>query len=165
MAAEPGETVVEDATCTFCGCLCDDIAVSVNGDRITEAANACALGEAWFLSQRVQQGPVCLIEGQPATLDDGIERAAQILSQARYPVVMTVGQTTSEAFRAAVSIADRIGACVDQPSSDARGPCGIGISGGRRGHLHSGRSQEPGRPDHLLALQSGRQRPAPHEPL
>ena len=85
MAAEPGETVVEDATCTFCGCLCDDIAVSVNGDRITEAANACALGEAWFLSQRVQQGPVCLIEGQPATLDDGIERAAQNLVAGTIP--------------------------------------------------------------------------------
>ena len=37
-------------------------------------------GEAWFFSQRVKQGPACLIEGQPASLDDGIERAAQILT-------------------------------------------------------------------------------------
>ena len=42
---EPSTTIVEDATCTFCGCLCDDIALSVDGDRITEAGNACALGK------------------------------------------------------------------------------------------------------------------------
>jgi formylmethanofuran dehydrogenase subunit B len=124
---EPDKKVVEDATCTFCGCLCDDIAVSVDGDRITEAANACALGEAWFLSQRGKQAPVCLIEGKPGALDDGIERAAQILSRARYPVVIILDQTTSEAHRAAVSIGDRIGACVDHSSSDARGPGALAV--------------------------------------
>src|SRR5262249_2227456 len=27
--------IVEDATCTFCGCLCDDITLTVQGDKIT----------------------------------------------------------------------------------------------------------------------------------
>ena len=36
--------IVEDATCTFCGCLCDDITLTVEGDRITEAKAACILG-------------------------------------------------------------------------------------------------------------------------
>ena len=36
--------IVEDATCTFCGCVCDDIILKVEGDRITEAKNACVLG-------------------------------------------------------------------------------------------------------------------------
>ena len=66
---EPSEQIVEDATCTFCGCLCDDIALSVEGNRITEARNACALGESWFFSQRNEQGPACLIEGKPASLE------------------------------------------------------------------------------------------------
>ncbi len=36
--------IVEDATCTFCGCVCDDINLTVEGDQITKAQNACVLG-------------------------------------------------------------------------------------------------------------------------
>ena len=66
MNTEPSEKIVADATCTFCGCLCDDIALSIEGNRITAAGNACALGESWFFSQTEDQGPACLIEGNPA---------------------------------------------------------------------------------------------------
>ncbi len=118
----PGLTIVEDATCTFCGCLCDDIALSIRGDRITAAENACAMGEAWFLSQSNEQRPASLIEGEPASLDDGIERAAQILNAARYPVILGLCETTSEAQRAAVSIGDWVGASVDSGHSVGHGP-------------------------------------------
>ena len=39
---------VEHTTCLGCGCACDDIVVVVDGDRIAEARNSCALGRAWF---------------------------------------------------------------------------------------------------------------------
>jgi len=41
-------TVVKNATCTFCGCVCDDMELHVEGDRIIKAKNACSLGESWF---------------------------------------------------------------------------------------------------------------------
>ena len=31
----PELRVVQDATCTFCGCVCDDMELTVEGDRIT----------------------------------------------------------------------------------------------------------------------------------
>ena len=42
---------VEHATCTFCGCVCDDMNLTVDLDRhvITKAENACILGKAWFV--------------------------------------------------------------------------------------------------------------------
>lgn len=40
--------VVSNATCTFCGCVCDDIELTVEGNHITKAKNACVLGKAWF---------------------------------------------------------------------------------------------------------------------
>ena len=42
--------IVEHATCTFCGCVCDDMKLTVDLDthRITKAENACVLGRAWF---------------------------------------------------------------------------------------------------------------------
>ncbi len=27
-------TVIENVVCTFCGCLCDDLMVEVDGDRV-----------------------------------------------------------------------------------------------------------------------------------
>ena len=68
--------IVEDATCTFCGCVCDDIILKVEGDQITEAKNACVLGESWFFSHHQTDDPACLIDGRPAAIEDGIERAA-----------------------------------------------------------------------------------------
>ena len=32
-----GLTMVRDATCTFCGCMCDDIDLAVHDHRIVEA--------------------------------------------------------------------------------------------------------------------------------
>jgi formylmethanofuran dehydrogenase subunit B len=42
--------IVKDATCTFCGCVCDDMDLTVDVDekRIIKAENACILGKAWF---------------------------------------------------------------------------------------------------------------------
>ena len=38
--------IVKDATCTFCGCVCDDMELHVDLDekRIIKAKNACVLG-------------------------------------------------------------------------------------------------------------------------
>src|ERR1700691_2108651 len=93
--------IVEDATCTFCGCLCDDISLRIEEDRIAEAQNACSLGQSWFLNRPQVDHPACLVEGQPATLDEGIERAARILVESRYPIILGLNETISEAQRLA----------------------------------------------------------------
>ncbi len=108
--------IVEDATCTFCGCLCDDISLSIEGDRVVGAANACSLGESWFRNRPATDRPVCLVEGHSATLEEGIDRAARILVDARYPILFGLRETTSESQRLAVAIADWIGGCIDSTS-------------------------------------------------
>ena len=52
--------VVTDATCTFCGCVCDDIDLTVDGDQIVKAKRACILGKAWFLNHTADDRPSCL---------------------------------------------------------------------------------------------------------
>src|SRR5260370_15313086 len=121
--------VVENATCTFCGCVCDDMDLTVEGNKITKAKNACVLGKAWFLNHHVEDRPVALIEGRPATLEEGIERAAHILAGARYPIVYGLSDTTCEAQRVAVAIADRIGGCIDTTTSVCHGPSGMAFQG------------------------------------
>ena len=75
--------IVKDATCTFCGCVCDDIDLTVDGHKIVKAERACVLGNGWFLNHEIEDRPACLIHGQPASVADGIEKAAQILANAR----------------------------------------------------------------------------------
>src|SRR5438874_9312921 len=121
--------VVPNATCTFCGCVCDDMELTVENNHITKAKNACVLGKAWFLNHHAEERPGALIDGKPATLDDAVERAAQILFKARYPIVYGLSDTTCEAQRVAVAIADRIGGCVDTTTSVCHGPSGMAFQG------------------------------------
>src|SRR4029450_8987567 len=110
-------TVVRNAPCTFCGCVCDDMELTVEDNHITKAKNACVLGKAWFLNHHIEDRPVALVEGKPAPLGEAIDRAARILAGARYPIVYGLSDTTCEAQRVAVAIADRIARCVDTTTS------------------------------------------------
>ena len=95
-AAAGGELkIVQDATCTFCGCVCDDIDLTGEGDQIVKAKRACVLGNAWFLNHQVENRPSCLVKGKPAPVEFGIKRAAEILSKARYPLIYGLSDTTS----------------------------------------------------------------------
>ena len=122
-------TVIKDSTCTFCGCVCDDIDVTVENNHIVEAKRACVLGKAWFLNHHADDRASCLIEGTPAPVADGVERAARILTEARYPIVYGLSDTTSEAQRVAVGIADRIGGTIDTTTSVCHGPSGMAFQG------------------------------------
>lgn len=121
--------IVEDATCTFCGCVCDDIVLSVKGHEIVKAKNACMLGNAWFLNHEIEDRPACFVDGQPATVEQGIERAANILANARYPLTYGLSDTTTESQRVAVSISDWIGGIVDTTTSVCHGPSGMAFQG------------------------------------
>jgi len=131
LSSVPGSEpkVVRDATCTGCGCVCDDINLTVQDERIIEAEHACELGERWFLDHKVEARLACLIQGEPATLAEGVERAAQILAGAKYPLVYGLSETTTESQRVAVGIADWIGGNVDTPTSVFQGPSGMAFQG------------------------------------
>jgi formylmethanofuran dehydrogenase subunit B len=110
--------VVPNATCTFCGCVCDDIELHAEGDRIVKAKNACSLGEAWFRNHTAERlYPDALVDGKPATLEAAVEAAADILYQANMPLVYGLSNVTCEAQREAVALAELIGGVVDSHTS------------------------------------------------
>ena len=111
-------TVVENATCTFCGCVCDDIELHADGERIVQAKLACSLGKSWFLHHTAERlYPDALIDGREATLDDAVEAAADYLHAANMPLVYGLSNTTCEAQREAVALAESIGGVVDSHTS------------------------------------------------
>ena len=62
-------TIVKNATCTFCGCVCDDIELHADGEKIVATKRACSLGESWFKHHTAERlYPDALIDGHPATV-------------------------------------------------------------------------------------------------
>ncbi|HEY6280319.1 MAG TPA: formylmethanofuran dehydrogenase subunit B [Burkholderiales bacterium] len=124
--------IINDATCTFCGCVCDDMHLTVDLDahKITKAENACVLGRAWFKEHGGNESrPFALIEGREASTEEAIDAAAQILAKARFPLIYGLSDTTCEAQRQAVAIADMIGGNIDTTTSVCHGPSGMAFEG------------------------------------
>ena len=121
--ATPMETpqeirVVKHATCTFCGCVCDDIELHAQGDRILKAKNACSLGDAWFQNHTAERlYPDALIDGKPVSVDEAINAAADILYKAHMPLVYGLSNNTCEAQREAVALAELAGGVADSHTS------------------------------------------------
>ena len=110
--------VVKNATCTFCGCVCDDMELHVDGDRIVKAKNACSLGESWFRNHTAERlYPDALIDGKEATLDEAVAAAAAFLHDADMPLVYGLSNITCEAQREAVALSEMIGGVVDSHTS------------------------------------------------
>ena len=113
---------IENVACTVCGCVCDDLTVTVENDRITRADRACFLAEPWLLGQNAEHPAVAEIDGQPADLARALDRAAHLLRQARSPLIYGLSRSTTEGQRAAVALADRLGATIDTTAATGHAP-------------------------------------------
>ncbi|HEV3299268.1 MAG TPA: formylmethanofuran dehydrogenase subunit B [Planctomycetaceae bacterium] len=114
--------IVEDFACTLCSCVCDDLRLTVEGDRIVRSERACVLAEPWLLSQDSRQPPVARIDGTSVALETAIVQAADLLARARYPLIFGMSQSSTEGQRAAVKLAESIGATIDTTASHGHGP-------------------------------------------
>jgi formylmethanofuran dehydrogenase subunit B len=110
---------VSDATCAGCGCACDDIHVTVAEGRLTALTRTCELGDAWFAARAT--APIASIDGRAAGIEEAADAAAAILRQARAPLVYGLGQTSCEAQRRAVALAEAVGAVLDPAGGSGAG--------------------------------------------
>lgn len=100
-------------TCAGCALLCDDVVLEHSGDDL-RLEPPCGLGAQWF-AERVRsadEAPAATIGGEPADVDSALTRAAELLGAARRPLIHGFGEATMEDARAAVALADRLGALV-----------------------------------------------------
>ena len=106
---------VHHAICLGCGCACDDIAVHVFADRITEARNACALGAQWFGNGVVPSA--IRVNGADTALADALSAIASSIRQARQMAIYIAPEISCEAQREAVALGDLVHGVVDTISS------------------------------------------------
>lgn len=105
-----------DVTCPFCGLHCDDLVVQANGATAQVVQNGCAWAAAGFAQPAAQATPC--IQGRPSTLEQAIQRAAQILHTAKQPLIAGLA-TDAAGCRAAMALAEKSGAAVDHMHGNA----------------------------------------------
>src|SRR3954470_20655741 len=116
----------ERATCGGCGLVCDDITAVVSDDGTLERLDrTCPLGDAWFAERVAPAPPAARVDGREAGLEEALDEAAAILARARAPLVYGLGQTSCEAQRAAVALAEAIGAVIDPAGPLLDGASGL----------------------------------------
>lgn len=108
---------LDNVACPFCGLLCDDLRVSIANDKASVIANGCARSRTMFAANA---GAVAnaLVEGKPVDLTAAINRAAQILKDARRPLLISAG-TDVAGMRLLIELAERSRGRVDHANGDA----------------------------------------------
>lgn len=122
---------VSNVTCPVCGSLCDDIEVLIEGNKIKKVLNACAVGEAKFLSHNDHRilNPLVRKNGElvEVSMDEAVQRSAEILVNASYPILYGWSSTTCEAIGVGLELAEEVGGVIDNTSTVCHGPSILSI--------------------------------------
>ncbi len=134
--------VITDALCPFCGCLCDDIIVNVENNKIVEAKNACILGSAKILGHCRLSGTKLLTHHtikepmlredknsnfREVSYDEAIDKAAEILTRSKRPLMYGWASASCEVDRKGILLAEEVGAVIDNTASVCHGPSGLAV--------------------------------------
>ncbi len=119
--AENALQIVDDVACTVCACVCDDLQLTVENNRIIQANGACSLAREWFANQNSQQPSPTWMNGGEVPIDTAVIHAAKLLRESRFPLIYGLSRSSSEGQRAAVALADHLGATIDTTASQGHG--------------------------------------------
>ena len=106
-------------SCTGCALICEDI-LYADKEAVPQARNICRKGQAHYQSLFAERTKP-MIEGRDASMEQAIARAAEILKDARSPLIYGWSNSSSEAQAVGMDLAERIGAAVDDPSTYCEG--------------------------------------------
>jgi formylmethanofuran dehydrogenase subunit B len=121
-------TEIKSVVCPICGCLCDDIEVTVENNEIVKMKNGCSVCEAkmvhGYKSEERILKPLIRKDGKlvPVSMDEAVHKAAKILTDAKYPLLFGWSSSTSEAQRIGVELAEELGSALDNCCSVCHGP-------------------------------------------
>ena len=107
---------IENVICPFCGCLCDDLEVTVEDGEITKVARGCSISRSLFLNHHKNLAKP-MVDGEETSVERAIEEAASILARAQFPLIYGLSSTTCEAQGRAIELAELIRGNIDSTSS------------------------------------------------
>ena len=111
-----------DIVCPFCGCLCDDLEVTIKEGHIESVKNACTISRSKFMNHQENRITSPTIKGKEETLENTVKRAVEILAGAKRPLIYGLSSTECGAIGKAIEIAEVTGGVLDNTSSVCHGP-------------------------------------------
>jgi formylmethanofuran dehydrogenase subunit B len=121
------ERVIDDVACTVCACVCDDLRITVRGGRIVDYQPFCSRIGNWFEQQNERTFPPAFLDGVECPRDQAIDHAARILADARSPLFYGLSRSSTEGQRAALDLAEDLGATIDTTASEGHAPSIIAL--------------------------------------
>lgn len=106
-------------TCTGCALLCEDIDVVVENNRVKETRNACRRGAAKIKGCVNRLVPS--VNQKPVDIETSIKKAAEILKNAKSPILFGWSNSTCEAQLKGIELAKKLNATIDDTSSFCQG--------------------------------------------
>ncbi|MDD2440076.1 MAG: formylmethanofuran dehydrogenase subunit B [Methanosarcinaceae archaeon] len=123
--------VIKNAVCSLCGCLCDDITVTVDEEnKITKIENACILGhskfQGMFEHERIET-PMIRKAGKLVSVsyEEALETAAKILVNSKRTLSYGWCSTSCEAISKAIQLAEETGSLIDSTANVCHGPSAL----------------------------------------
>jgi formylmethanofuran dehydrogenase subunit B len=107
----------DNVTSPFCGTLPDDLVVERTEQGLKVRKNGCAKSIAGFERKLPKANPQ--VEGKDVSLDEAVEQAAKLISEAKLPMFGGLA-TDVEGMRAVIALAERSGGVVDHALSEAQ---------------------------------------------
>jgi formylmethanofuran dehydrogenase subunit B len=117
----PEIQVFDDVVCAGCGCVCDDLRITVQPGNRLRVEPFCPLAESWVEHHR-QDRPHAQVEGKTCSIPFAVEAAATHLAQARFPLIYGLSRSSTEGQREAIRLADQLRAVIDTTASRCHGP-------------------------------------------
>ena len=106
--------------CTGCSLLCEDIELALMTGAISQVKNLCRKGHGHFQALFTER-TMPKIDGQEVSMDQAIKKAADILRNAKHPLLYGWSNSTLEAQRVGIDLARKLGATIDDTMSFCQG--------------------------------------------
>ena len=111
-----------DVVCPFCGCLCDDLEVTVKDGQVTGLKNGCAVSRSKFLNHGKHRVASATAHNEKKNIQEAVDAAVKILSNSKRPLIYGLSSTECGAISKAIEIAEVTGGVVDNTASVCHGP-------------------------------------------
>ena len=121
------DKIVENCTCAFCGCNCDDLDYLVKDGHVVGVRHACRLGASKIMEDMDQRLLVPMIRNEEGELeevdwDSALDKAAELIAGAVRPVFYGWSETSIETMHHGLELGELVGAVLDNQATICHGP-------------------------------------------
>jgi len=121
------DEIVENCTCAFCGCNCDDLSYLIEDGNIVGVRHACRLGAnkiMEYMDKRLLMPMIRNDNGELVETDwnTALDKAAELIADAKRPVFYGWSETSIETMKQGITLGELVGAVLDNQATISNGP-------------------------------------------